>query len=131
MKNLNKEELELFEYYKQKIEFININSNIEVVKKFLANIDVNKEDIKFYIKTPLFQHTSYKTKSGLYIIKYQPYNVKYVYEDYDEFAKELFLSDKEQENPLYGLIKNTKKYYMEELEYEFSRYKIKNKVKDF
>lgn len=131
MKNLNKEELELFEYYKKKIEFININSNIEVVKKFLANIDVNKEDIKFYIKTPLFQHTSYKTKSGLYIIKYQPYNVKYVYEDYDEFAKELFLSDKEQENPLYGLIKNTKKYYMEELEYEFSRYKIKNKVKDF
>lgn len=131
MKDLSKEDIELFEYYKQKIEFIDINCNIEVVRKFLANIDINKEDIEFYIKTPLFEHQAYKTKSGLYIIKYQPYDVKYVYEDYEEFTKELFLSDKEQENPLYGLIKDSKRYYIEELEYEYYKYKIKNKVKNF
>ena len=43
----------------------------------------------------------------------------------------MFLSDKEQENPLYGIIEGLKKYQMEELKEEFDRYKIRNKVRDF
>lgn len=134
MKDLDKKELELFEYYKEKTEFINVNSNLKIVKDFLANledIDITQEDIEFYIKTPLFQHASYKTKSGLYIVQYSPYYIKYTYTNYEEFIKDMFLSDKEQENPLYGIIEGLKKYQMEELKEEFDRYKIRNKVRDF
>lgn len=134
MKDLDKKELELFEYYKEKTEFINVNSNLKIVKDFLANLkdaDIEQDSIDFYIKTPLFQHTSYKTKSGLYIVQYQPYYVKHIYTDYEEFIQDMFLSDKEQENPLYGIIEGLKKYQMEELKEEFDRYKIRNKVRNF
>lgn len=134
MKDLDKKELELFEYYKEKTEFININSNLKIVKDFLEDIEkaeINKEEIEYVIKTPLLQHLSYKTKTGLYIVTYSPYYAKYIYNTYQEFIVDMYLSDKEQENPLYGFIQGLKKYYFEDFKEEFDRYKVKNKIKSF
>ena len=56
MKDLDKKELELFEYYKEKTEFINVNSNLKIVKDFLANLkdaDIEQDSIDFISKNSL------------------------------------------------------------------------------
>lgn len=134
MDNLSKQyKQELFEYYKSKCHLINVkNKKNYDVKNFIKVLNIEEEKleiIKNIIVSPIITHEAYEDYWGRFYFK--AYNFSSNSNNFDNILYDMFKFDIKEKHPMYGLIEGCGEYYIDELKYEYNKYKIKKKIRGF
>lgn len=120
----NKEDF--FQFYKNKIEFFDINLNHEKVNEFKDKYGCNSQ-IKEIISTPVLPFKAYKNKSNEYVLTFVIYQTPKIFKDFEDFARTIFNLDLE-----HGLLDyNDQTYNIIEFEKEFKKERMKNLANNF